>query len=141
MSKPIIVAVVLLLNCLLFGCGKKSEPAPVEVKLKIGDQELGLDQLKRNHKALPIYDAWKDKWFPGQKHWESRRQFKGQRDDVHTALGELDGIISEWKGTAASERAARMKGLIESASAAIGDEFKEKMAWVCRDELMVIMKK
>ena len=143
MYKLMTVVAVLMPIGLLAGCGKKSDPAAVEVKLKIGNEEIALDHLQKNHKALPIYDAWKDKWFPGPKYWESRREFQGQRDEVQTALAELDPIIQEWKGTPAAERATRMKGEIATVvkSAATDDEFKEKMAWVCRDEMAVIMKK
>ena len=113
------------------------------MKLKIGNEVVGLDQLERNHKALSIYDAWKDKWLPGPKYWESRREFKGQRDQVGEALAELELIIRDWQGTPAAERATKMKSLIETVmkSGVMGDEFNEKMAWLCRDELAVIMKK
>ncbi len=143
MLRLMIVVGALMPMCLLTGCGKKSEPTTVEIKLKIGNEELGLDQLQRNHKALPIYNDWQDKWFPGPQYWESRREFKGKRDDVQKALVELDSVIQEWKGTPAAERAGRMKELIDSVikSGVTGDAFTEKMAWLCRDEIAVVIKK
>lgn len=143
MRRLMILTAALTPICLLAGCGKKSEPTTVEVNLKIGDEKISADQLQRNHKALRVYGAWRDKWFPGPQYWESRREFKGQRDDVQKALAELDAFIQEWEGTPAAKRAERMKGLIESVikSGVMGDEFKEKMAWVCRDEMAVMMKK
>ena len=72
-----------------------------------------------------------------------RRPSAGHCGAVGEALAELELIIRDWQGTPAAERATKMKSLIETVmkSGVMGDEFNEKMAWLCRDELAVIMKK